>query len=257
MTVGMAPSLPRSIFIADDLTYWKIAGDPSNVDLLADRDAMIVSYLAEPEVNEVEVTSVRALIDAAGQLSRGALLVRNPYADNSYALADHAIAEFTGAKYRALARVAGLLGATRVDVREVKVEHSKLTWAAGIRAALKGGQGDAEATREVKKKVENSLKGQFTYDGGPTDVVAAQEFLGRRKLTADQQLMDLVELRSGKNTIRRYHMTIDGVREADANFKAAVNLANAGPVKLLGVGAAFSQTVSTLSRIEIEIEITF
>jgi len=257
MANDTARSLPRSVFVADDLSYWKIAGDPSTVDLLNDHDAMILPYSAEPEVNEAEVTRVRALIDAAGQLSRDALLVRNPYAEHGYAFADHAIAEFSAAKYRALAQVAGLLGATSIAVREVKIEHSKRTWAAGIRAALKVGKGDAEATREVKQKVENSLKGRFTFDGGPADVVAAQEFLRRRQLTADQQLVDLLEMRSGKYTIRSYHMTIDGIREADANFKAAVNLANAGPVKILGVGATFSQTVSNLSRIEIEIEIEF
>ena len=253
----MMSPLPRSVLVVDDRTYWRIAADASSVDLLADAEAMIVPYSATPEVNSGEVARVRDLVQASGQLSTGALLIKNPYDDSGYELADFAIEAFASAKYHALANVARLLGATSVAFLEARVEQANSKWVADIKAAVKLGSGDAEASREVKKKVEDSLEGRIEFPGGDPDIDAAVAYLGRRRLASDQQLASLVDMRSGDNSMNSYKMLINGAKEADANFRSAVNLANSGPVKMLGVGASFTRTVRMVSRIEIKIEITF
>lgn len=249
--------LPRSVFIADDRLYHAIAGDPKTVQLLVDPDSMIVPYSAKAEVNAAAVTAVRRIVIAAGQLAVGALLIKNPYDDASYELADAAIEAFTSAKYHVLANVARLLGAKSVRFVEAKVEQTNVKWDAELKAKLHIGGGAANASREVEKRVEESLEGVLQFAGGDADVDEALDYLRSRRLLADQQLNALIEMRKGANQMSDYQMKFNGVKEADASFRSAVNLANAGPVKALGVGASFSRTVTSLGRIEITIKITF
>jgi hypothetical protein len=250
-------SLPRSVFVADNRLYRAISSDPKSVDLLADDDSMIVPYSARPEVNADAVAAVRKILIGAGQLSPEALLIRNPYDEASYELAEYAIESFASAKYHALANVARLLGATSVSFLEAKVEQTNVAWLAEIKSKLQVAGGDAESSSEIKKRVEDSLEGQLAFAGGDAKVDEAVSYLSRRRLLADQQLNALVEMRSGANPMESYQMTFNGTKEATASFRSALNLANAGPVKALGVGAAFSRTVTSVSRIEIRIKITF
>jgi len=253
----MNATLPRSVWIAEDRTYWDIAADPQSVDLLADVDAMIVPYSAAPEVNTDAVIRVRELLERAAQWSVGTLLVKNPYDDDSYEPAVTAIETFTSVKYHALSNVARILGATSVSFVDVRVDQSASKWFAGINATVKIAAGEGDASREVKKKVEESLKGVMTFGGGDPDPKAALAYLSRRRLMGDHQLRSLVDMRTGNNPISSYEMVIDGVKESDGNFRSALKLANAGPVKAFDIGGSFSTAVSTLSRVEVRIKIAF
>lgn len=64
-------------------------------------------------------------------------------------------------------------------------------------------------------------------------------------------------MRTGKNPISAYKMTLSGTRESAANLRSAPKIANAGPVKAVEIGASFSKTAELISSIEITTEITF
>lgn len=249
--------MPRSVFIADDREYHRIGADPKTVGLLQETDSMIMPVTADPEVNRDHVLFVRQAISSAGQLVPGALLVKNPYDSTSYEFAEYAVEAFASAKYHALANVARLLGARSVSFLEVKVEQKDATWAAELRAKLSMGGGEAATRHEIKKRVEDSLQGQMKFVGAEPDAPAAIAYLASHRLVADHQLNALIEMRTGDNAMSTYQMVFNGVKEADANFRSAISLANSGPVKAVEVGGTFTRTVSSVSRIEIKIEIEF
>lgn len=250
-------NIPRSVLVVRDSVYRELAGDPDAVDMLEDADSMIVPLDAKPQVHAEHVTGVRDLLRAAGQLSADALLIRNPYNDRMYEFADVAIESFASAKYNALANVARLLGATSVKFTEVAVEQTQSDWLADVRAKLPVGGGEAEARREVKKRVERSLEGEHVFMGSDPDVEAANDLLRRRHMLADSQMTELVEMRTGKNLIVKYRLTMNGTKEADASFRAALNIANASPLKTLEIGAEFTRKVTSMQSVEIKVEITF
>lgn len=250
------PRLPRTVLVVNDADYLDIASDPNDVTLLGQRDALIVPYAANPQFFAREVNRVRDLLDDAGQLAPGTLLIKSPYDSTSYSFADAAIEDFTRAKYDAIGLTAGLLGATRVEFIDVTVERTDHSWVASLGAPIKYFAAEAKAKREVKERVKRRIAGTLEFAGGNPDISGARAYLKRRQLSSDPQLNELIDLRSSSN-VTRYEVAFSGAREAEANLSAALDLAGAGPVKGLKIGASFVRSVSSASEIEIELRITF
>ncbi|TFB66161.1 hypothetical protein [Cryobacterium sp. Hz9] len=253
---GMS-ALPRSVLVADDRLYRAISQNPDSVTLLEDLDAMVIPYSGRAEVNEQQSASIREVLLAAGQLISGALLIRNPYETASYEFAEYAIESFASAKYHALANVARLLGAREIHVVDAKVAHTVAKSGAGVKAKIPAGGAEAEISKEVSKKLEERLEGHMKFPGAEPAPEDALVYLRRRNLSNDQQLRDLVEMRTGANPISHYKVTLSGTRESAANLRSALKIANAGPVKAVDIGASFSKTAESISSIEITIEIAF
>lgn len=249
--------LPRSVLVADERLYREILQGPDSVALLEDLDAMVIPYAGNPEVNEHEASAIRDLLLASAQLVPGALLVRNPYEAAAYEFAELAIESFASAKYHALANVARLLGAREVRFVEAKVDRNTSTWRGDAKAKIPAGGAEAEISNEVSKKLEERLEGQMKFPGSEPAPEDAVLYLRRRNLSNDQQLKDLVEMRTGANLISDYKMTLSGTRESAANLKSALKIANAGPVKAVEIGATFSKTAESIRSIEITTEIIF
>jgi hypothetical protein len=249
--------LPGSVLVVNDSTYGEISQDPKHVALLEDTHAVIIPFSVQPVANEQLVETLRAILFASQQLAPNALLVKNPYETASYERADHAIEAFASAKYHALANVARLLGAKEVQVKEVKAERQTSGWKVELRAKFPGASGSAETSNEVTKKIEAQLEAVMKFPGGAPAVVDAAEYLVRRTLAHDQQLRDLVEMRSGTNPITHYTVKLSGMRESSANLKSALKIANAGPVRALDIGGSFTRTVQSISNIEITTVVTF
>lgn len=250
-------ALPRSVLVADDRLYRKISQDPNSISLLEDLEAMVIPFSDKAEVNEFQVASIRGVLLAAGQLISGALLIKNPYEKTSYEFAEFAIETFASAKYHALANVARLLGAREVHFVEAKVEHNADQLGGTAKAHAAAGGGEAEISYEVTKKLEERLEGEMKFPGSEPEHDDALAYLGRRNLSNDQQLRDLIEMRTGTNAISQYKMTLSGTRESAANLKSGLKIANAGPVKALDIGLSFSKTAESVSSIEITTEILF
>lgn len=248
---------PRSVLVVDDRMYRELAQSPDSVELLEDLDAMVIPFSGAPEVHEAEVSAMRALLLDAGQLVPKALLVKNPYETESYEFAQHAIETFASAKYHHLANAARLLGAREIHFLEARAERDAASWSGAANVKVPAGGGSADISSEVSKKVEERLEGRMAFPGGAADAEAALAYLRRRRLSNDQQLMSLVEMRMGENPISDYKMTLSGTRESAANIHSALAIANAGPVKVADIGASFRATAETVNRIEITTEITF
>lgn len=245
------------MFVADEQLYLSITQDPDNVHLLDDMSAMIVPFRGRPEVHEAAVGEVRALLAEAGRLAPRALLVRNPYQADDYEVADDAIEAFSIAKYHAFANVSRLLGATEVRFLEARAELERADFQARVAALFPVGSGDAEATRNVVKKIEDRLGGHLHFTGGTPDPESASDYLRRSNLTHDPVLRSLVEMRTGANLITRYEFTLNGTRESTSNLSSALQIANSGPLKALEIGAKFSMMAQSIRDVEIKTEITF
>ena len=180
--------IPRSVLVADARLYRQISESPDSVGLLEDLDAMVIPYSGKAQANELEVAAVRALLVRTGQLAPGSLFVRNPYAADSYELADNAIEAFALAKYHALANVAKHLGATKVSFVDARVDDSDSSWRGDLRVKIPVAKADAAISREVTKKIANRLQGEMTFEGSAPDIDQALESLRDRNLLSDQQL---------------------------------------------------------------------
>tara|TARA_R110002124_G_scaffold64556_1_gene176225 strand:- start:3830 stop:4606 length:777 start_codon:yes stop_codon:yes gene_type:complete len=252
-----ASVLPRSVLVADNRLYRRIWQDPDSVSLLEDLDAMVIPYSGKPEMNEQQVAAIRGVLIKAGQLTSGVLLIKNPYEAEGYEFAEFAVESFAAAKYHALANVARLLGAQEVRFVEAKVELDDAKWSAGLNVRTPAARGGADLSKEVSKKLKARLEVEMKFPGSDPAPDDALRYLGRRNLSNDQQLRDLVEMRTGSNPISSYKMTFSGTRESAANLKSGLKLANAGPVEAVDIGASFSKTANKLSSVEITTEITF
>lgn len=249
--------LPKSVLVAPDELYQKIASGPDTVDLLESVDAVVVPYSVSPQFQESNVLAVRHHLEAQGQLTKGALLIKNPYDPETFELSENAIEAFTEAKYRATAKVALLLGATEVTCTETRIESETAAWNADLKAALKIGDGSANAKREVKKRVNARLHMHYVSAGGDPSPAEALEYLERRNLANDYRLRDLIELRSGTNKVLEVELVVSGTRESDSYLACGLELANAGPVKLLQIGAAFTMTMQAVKNVDITVKMVF
>jgi len=253
----LSGGLPRSVLIVTDQRYLQIAQSPEGVGLLDDPDALVIPYSGRAQVNEALVSAVRDRLRKAGQLVPGSLLIKNPYDAESFEFAENAIEAFASAKYNAMANVARLLGAKEVHFMEAKIETRSQEWQFGLKVRGKLAKGGGHASNEVKDQLKAQLTGQLFFPGSDPDIEEAVAYISRRNLTNDQQVKDLVELRSGSNRITRQLVKISGTRDSESNFRSAANLANAGPVKMLKAGTTFTKTASMIRNIEISTEIVF
>lgn len=249
--------MPKSVLVASNALYSDLAGGADSIHLLQKVDAMVVPYSASPHFNERSVLRVREHLDQCGQLIEGSLLIKNPFDIDSFELADTAIAAFAADKYHAMARVAGLLGAIDVTFREARIESERTEWAADLKARFRIGNGEASAKREVQRQVTSRIDAHLTFPGGKPSPEDAREYLSRRNLSRDNQLEALIELRTGPNAVISYDMKMNGIRESESNLRCALDLANAGPVKLLQIGATFTRTAKLVKDVEIATEIRF
>lgn len=248
---------PRSVLVAPNPLYHELSQDPDRVGLLEDLDAMIIPYSATAQVNEQQVAAIRLVLEAAGQLTAGSLLIKNPYDAARYEFAEFAIEAFAGAKYHALANVARLLGAREIHFIEAKVDQNKVNMEGGAKFQIPAGAGQLDVSTEVTKRLEERLEGQMKFPGSAPAPEEALAYLSRRFLSNDQHLTDLVEMRTGANLISDYKMTLNGTRESAANLKSGLNLARALPATAIEFAAAFTRTAESISSIEITTEITF
>lgn len=248
---------PRSVLVAADHLYRKLAQDRNSLALLEDLEAMILPFSDAPQANEAQIVAVRELLDVEGKLVSGALLIKNPYDADGYEFAEHAVETFASAKYHHLANVARMLGATGVQFVEAKIERSDTKAQGGMKVKVPAGTGDATVGRDVSKRLEQRLAGQMEFPGSDAAPELASEYVQKHNLSHDHQLTALVEMRTGQNPITRYKMTLSGTREAEANLRSALRIANAGPVEAAQIGVDFSRTVKAISSVEITTEITF
>jgi hypothetical protein len=248
---------PRSVLVASDHLYRAMAQDRNSLALLEDLEAMIVPFSDDPQTNEVQILAVREVLEQEGKLVSGALLIKNPYDADGYEFAEHAVETFASAKYHHLANVARILGATGVQFVEAKIERSDANTQGGVKVKVPAGAGDSTAGRDVSKRLEQRLAGQMEFPGSDSAPEVATDYVQKHNLSHDHQLTALVEMRTGQNPIIRYKMTLSGTREAEANLRSALRIANAGPVEAAKIGVDFSRTVKAISSVEITTEITF
>ncbi|WES64643.1 hypothetical protein P0L94_00905 [Microbacter sp. GSS18] len=249
--------MPRSITVVDDKVYLEIIQDPKAVALIDDLDAMVVPYAGHAAVHESEVARVRDVLVKSGQLVQGAFLIKNPYEGETYESAETAIEAFAVAKYHALANVVRLLGAREIKFVEVRMSNESANWVANAMLHLPKLGADAEASKEMKQKLKEKLQARMVFPGSPPDTEGATAYLTKRNLQGDQQMRDLIEMRTGTNPISHYKMTFSGTRESASNFSAGLKLAGAAEALGVQLGGKFTKTLESIRDIDIETEINF
>lgn len=255
-THGGTPRMPRSILVVSDQDYRALSQDPDDVERLEDREALVVPFSTDPEVNEEEVRLVRELLEDSGQLATGALLVRNPYDSANYVSAAEAIESFALAKYHHLAVVASLLGARAVRVTDAKVERHTSDVRVTAKVGAKGASGEADSSTAYAEEIAAHLKLETDFSGSDPNPTEALAYVQEHNLATEHAITALVHLRRGANPVIRYQLTLDATRESQRNVTSAVKLATALP-KLAEGGLDFTRNASHVGSIKITTEITF
>lgn len=251
------PPLPRSVLVAENGFYLGLSQGNNSVELLDDPEALVIPFSITPVAHEKLVITVRNILRDAGQLTSGALLIRNPYEEAAYEFAESAIETFAIAKYHALANVARLLGAREVHFEDAKAETVVNTRTGGLKAHIPWGDGKVDFSKVVKKNLKNRLEGTLKFAGGSPATDEALAYLSKRNLLQDQQLRALIDMRIGDNLVSEYKMTLNGTHEADSNVNCALRIANAGPIKAVKIGGSFAAQAHSIRTIDITTTINF
>lgn len=219
--------LPRSALVVGDAEYEDISRTPASVIALQDPEAVVVPYSSAPVANRDIVLAVREILQTAGQLASGTLLILDPYETSSYVSSADALQTFVVAKYHHLAVVASLLGATAMTIDSTEVEKSRTKMRGNLKTGFKLFGGRASGTAEIVKALDEQLQMNTQFAGSPPECDAARDYIREHKLTGDHTFKALVDMRSSQNPVREYTMVLNGTKESQTNIEAAVRIATA------------------------------
>lgn len=249
--------MPKSVFVADDATYRKLLDDAKGIALVENAEALIVPFSATPQANTDLVTEVRDWLIARGQFETGTLLVKNPFEQQQYELAASAVETFSIAKYFHFANLAKLLGARELSFHEANVEQSKQQTKVAAEPKARGVSVKATVDHAASAELKSQLRQKMDFPGSEPAIEEAYAFLQKHFLNFDQQMVSLIELRSGNNPIQEYHVTINLSKESESTLKVGLALTEKLSTFGIGLSSSMSRAASESQSIDVTIDITF
>lgn len=184
----------------------------------------------------------------------GALLVQSPFNPDEYEYADAAATTFAVEKGMLLSELCQLLGAKSVETERVAASRDKSGSQQGFRGRVRGVVFAARVSRDIEKRVRDSLRVSDQFPGTEPDVAEAVRFLARNGLEGDSTLASLVRLRERRNSLHKRDVVVSLTQESTENLKVA---ADASGFRMVKVGAEFARTVEQQIEVRLTISIEF
>lgn len=235
MTTGSFPSDPtnrRAILVLQQHDIEKCSYEPGGAHLSVDKEAYILQFPVESQ-GKMPV-ALQNILDA--NLARpGSWLIQNPFDLDTYEDALLAPQRYALAKHMNFSTFCMHLGAKEVSVEQldVRTRTGKKTF------DLKGDRAGVEAGLTVESEGLEMLRSEMhlrdEFEGGPPDVAAAEGFLRRKGLWADQSMQTLLEMRrnSGNQLVTR-KLALSLSNETKNNLNVAVRLGVPGFLNISG-----------------------
>lgn len=196
------------------------ASSPVGIDSSGgDEVAILLAPSSRPTAKSAELD--RGLFDN-GLLHAGATLVQSPFNANVYERAEDAAEVFMQQKFLLFTKFCQILGAKSVKLEQVVILEgdTERTLTSGIKHPV--AKGEVEYRKTSDDKLRSLLELGSTFAGTTAiDLVGARELLQRERLTGDQHMTHLLDLRTTENLVIEHHLQINLTRESNHNLVVA------------------------------------
>lgn len=233
------------MMIVSDEEYMKLK--TASAPILFDQNTQIVrhSHVANDDFPKQVKLSQR---------SPGVVLIKNPYAEDNYVVAEDARLDFSLAKFRLLVRICQALGAKKVTVKSVFTHDTDRN----IEVDAEGGRsGVVDIGVKMRNSFQNKLQSQFEsvseFAGAAPNPSAAWKIVEENNLECDPDLIHFIKLRSyEQNLSKTEEVAISLAREAEnmLSLAAKINI----PVYLkLDIGFKYSLREKMDCKVKLEV----
>lgn len=200
-------------------------------------------------------TALVNILDA-DQVRPGAILVQSPYDTDIYAELSEAKEAFSLEKMRHFTRLCQILGASKVEVKQIEVIKEGKTSSIEV----KGNMSVTNAEVKIDNALTNVIRQMFSissnYSGGAADIVTAEAYLRGNKLWGDSVLRGLVEQREHEsNAILEQNIRISLTREANKSLSVVGKLSL--PTKNIGIQSNYQQVASASEELNLTMRVVF
>jgi hypothetical protein len=190
----------------------------------------------------------------------GALLLRNRLAGPGYLDSAVAYERLSVANFNLVAEICQLLGASRLEVKEIRelTDSGKVT--ASVRfqgGATTGGSGSLGS--EWLNRLAQSIQGRWVWgSGGQADIAAAEAHAGKYGLDGDPVVSGLIRQRGyAANALAEHVLELDISSEAQRQVQAALKVESL----LKKLGPSFDGTFDHLRKqshqLRLRVQVTF
>lgn len=225
---------------------------------LNDRDGRFsnkqVAIVNADEVRNSTRPDVARLV-RQGLLEPNAVLVQSPFRNQNYLRiqeSEHALAV---EKFLAISNVCGMLGASRLEVREVETTTQRRSLGGALKAGAKGITPEVRAKSETAEEFKRELSLLDSFVGGQSDPDAASQFLVDLNLDGDYQMRSLIDGRSfAGNRLGSRELVVDLSREATRLFDLAASI---DLPETFAAGLTIQRTVASTASYWLKMNVQF
>ncbi|MCL2823574.1 MAG: hypothetical protein FWD57_06245 [Polyangiaceae bacterium] len=259
MTTGSFPSdasRRRAILVLQNHDIERCGYEKQGSKLLIDEEAYILPFPIKPQ-NE-ESFALTNIIDY-GLARPGAMLIQNPFDEDSYEEAATAPTQFALAKHMHFSTLCALLGAREVRVEQIDIRTRTGKTSVNVIGSIPIEGIPVGIGGEVAKRQLEQLRSQMNmrdeFSGGPPDIMAAEMHLRRTRLLADANMRSLLDMRRhSANRLMSRSLTISLSSESKKNLRVAARLEIP---QFLGIGVAVEREVVEQHELTVTVAVKF
>jgi hypothetical protein len=233
------------LMIVSDEEYMKLKAEAAPI--FFDRNTHVVRH---SHVNNSDFPKQVKL----SQRRPGVVLLKNPYAEDSYVVAEDARLDFSLAKFRLLVRICQALGAKKVTVKSAFTHESDRN----TELDAEGGSTEAGSIGlKMKKSFQERLQSQFEsiseFVGASPNPGEAWKIIEESNLECDPDLIYFIKVRSyNQNLSKSEDVSISLAREADSILSLAAKVSIPAYLKL-DIGFKYSLREKLDCKIKLEV----
>ena len=244
------PHRRKTVLVLNQTDIDALSFEEGGSDLLLKEGVYILSSSLK-ESNPV----VQDLINS-GLVQPGAVLIQSPFNKNRYENSQQAMERFALDKHLFFSALCGLLGAREVTVEQIERKNTKDKKTISLQPDLSmKGSGDIKIEDEELASFCGKLSLHDKFQGGSSDVPAAEEHLRENGLLGDADMRSLIDLRRNPNNLltsrkRKLNMT----SEVKRNFNV---LANLNVPAYISLEAGYDRHVSEQTEFILTVKVDF
>lgn len=166
----------------------------------------------------------KILSKLGSQLSRsGTTAVQSPYNKNRYSESSEALLEFSVEKFTLFSRVCGLLGAKRVEIKQIITNTLTENITAALTAVVTKVSGKLDVELEQMNKFKNSLQLNYEFEGGEARLDETLKLIKKHNLNNDLLFQDVFAQRQ-IGRINKQEVILNITTETKRTLEIATNL---------------------------------
>jgi hypothetical protein len=209
-------------------------------ELLVDPLTRVVALPLRPPDSEDET-----LLALSHELRPSAVLLRNTLGGDTYVDAAAAYEVISLAKFNHFANVCQMLGATRLEVKELRElsDDGKVEASVGFRASAAEGTGTLR--KEASRRLAQSIQGLWVWQSAAGDADRAAAYVRAERVSGDPVISGLIQQRRFTgNPLEEHVLELNISSEAQRVVQGTQEIKTA----LRRLGPAFDSTFESLRR---------